>query len=326
MTPDRAAERAVIGALLLEPQRFADVRAWLEPGDFYGTAEQQAYDAICALGARGQVLSPTAVDHELRDRRTSAPLLADGAYLVGCMQLCPTPARAAVYGRMVLEMSIRRRVVDQGARLRQRTERAVTSHDLNLVFAQVDSVRRDVERLHQREAQAARSHSPTPLVASNLDALRRRPAHEELPAERNAIHALVDQPASLDVVTRWLAPTDFSDSECSGLYAEMRSLHEAKSPIDRVTLAWRAMRVGLDGQVCDSLVSPRDPATVSPDPVRASREVLHQSVRASVLSTADGLEGMTRTVGTNVTAEAYARLNNLWPQQRRLIQAGMSRT
>ena len=244
MTPDRAAERAVIGALLLEPERFADVREWLEPGDFYGTAEQQAYEAICTVGARGEVLSPAAVDRELRDRRTSAPLLADGAYLVGCMQLCPTPTRAAVYGRMVLEMSIRRRVVDQGTRLRQRAEKAATSHDLTLVFAQVDSVRRDVERLHQREAQAARSHSPTPLLAPNLDALRRRPAREDLSTERTAIHALVDQPSSLEVVTRWLAPSDFSDAECSGLYTEMTSLHEAKKPIDRVTLAWRAMRTG----------------------------------------------------------------------------------
>jgi replicative DNA helicase len=324
VTPDRAAERSAIGALLLEPDRFADVREWLEPGDFHGTAERQAYEAICAVGARGQELSPAAVDHELRNRRTSPPLLADGAYLVGCMQLCPTPARAAVYGRMVLEMSIRRRVVNQGTRLRQRAEKAVTSHDLNLVFAQVDSARRNVERLHQREAQATRSHSPTPLLAPGLDALARRGSREDVPAERTAIHALVDQPTALDVVTRWLSPTDFSDAECSGLYGEMTALHEAKSPIDRVTLAWRAMRVGLSGPVCDSLVSPRDPATVSPDPVRASREVLHQSVRASVLSTADELEGMTRDVRGNVTSEAYARLNNLWPQQRRLIKAGLS--
>ena len=41
----------------------------------------------------------------------------------------------------------------------------------------------------------------------------------------------------------------------------MRSLHEAKNPIDRVTLAWRAMRVGLAGPVCDSLIAPPDPAT-----------------------------------------------------------------
>jgi len=231
-----------------------------------------------------------------------------------------------VYGRMVLEMSIRRRVVDQGARLRQRTEKAVSSHDLNLVFAQVDSVRRDVERLHQREAKAARAHSPTPLLAPNLDALQRRPAREELPAERTAIHALVDQPSALDAVTRWLAPTDFSDVECSGLYAEMTALHKAKSPVDRVTLAWRAMHVGLAGPVCDYLVSPRAPtsAAVPPDPVRAARTVLQQSVRASVLSTADELEGMSRDVTGNVTAEAYARLNSLWPQQRRLIKAGLS--
>jgi hypothetical protein len=105
----------------------------------------------------------------------------------------------------------------------------------------------------------------------------------------------------------------------------MTALHEKKSPIDRVTLAWRAMHVGLAGPVCDSLVSPRAPATVTTDPVRASREVLHQSVRASVLSTADKLAGMTRDVRGNATSEAYARLNSLWPQQRRLIKAGLSR-
>jgi hypothetical protein len=200
----------------------------------------------------------------------------------------------------------------------------VTSHDLNLVFAQVDSARRDVERLHQREAHATRSHSPTPLLAPGLNALPRRGSREDLPAERTAIHALVDQPAALDVVTRWLSPTDFSDAETSGLYREMTALHEKKSPIDRVTLAWRAMHVGLTGPVCDSLVSPRDPATITPDPLRASREVLHQSVRASVLSTAEVLQGMTHDVRGDVTAEAYARLNDLWPQQRRLIRAGLS--
>jgi replicative DNA helicase len=324
MTPDRAAERAVIGALLLAPDRFADVREWLEPGDFHGTAERQAYEAICAVGARGQVVSAAAVDQELRNRRDSAPALADGAYLVGCMQLCPTPARAAVYGRMVLEMSIRRRVVEQGTRLRQRAEKAVTSHDLNLVFGQVDSARRNVERLHRREAQATRSHSPTPLLAPGLETLPRRGSRQDVPAERTAIHALADQPAALNVVTRWLSPTDFSDAECSGLYGEMAALHERRSPIDRVTLAWRAMRVGLTGPVCDSLVSPRDPASVAADPVRASRGVLLQSVRASVLTTADQLEGMTRDVRGNATAEAYARLNSLWPQQRRLIKAGLS--
>jgi hypothetical protein len=210
--------------------------------------------------------------------------------------------------------------------LRQRAEKAVTSHDLNLVFAQVDSARRNVERLHQREAHASRSHSPTPLLAPGLEKLPRRGSREAVPAERTAIHALVDQPAALDAVTRWLAPSDFSDAECSGLYGEMTALHERESPIDRVTLAWRAMRVGLAGPVCDSLVSPRDPASVAADPVRASREVLQQSVCASVLSTADKLEGMTRDLRGNVTAEAYAHLNNLWPQQRRLIKAGLART
>ena len=145
-------------------------------------------------------------------------------------------------------------------------------------------------------------------------------------AERSAVHALAEQPAALSIVTQWLTPGDFSDLECSGLYAELAALHDARKPIDAVTLAWQAMHKGLDGPVCDSLITQRDPATVSVDPVRASRQVLQQSVRAAVLSTAGVLERMTSAVRGNATAGAYARLNDLWPHQRRLVKAGLSST
>jgi len=233
-------------------------------------------------------------------------------------------ARAAVYGRMVLEMSIRRRVADQGTQLRQRAEGAVSTHDLTLVFARVDSARRNVERLHDREALAARSHSPTPLRADALPALRRPARREDVPAERAAVRALVDRPSALGTVTRWLTADDFSDQECSGLYGELSTLHATGKPIDTVTVAWRALCVGLKGPICDSLSDPRGVADVSPDPVRVCRTVLQQSVRSRVLWTAHALEQSTHVDPSDVTAEAYARLNALWPHHRRLTAARMA--
>ena len=326
MNLERAAEQSVIGAILHEPAQFGEVREWLEPDDFYGTAERQAFEAMRVLADRGEVISPEAVDQELKSRRTPAAELADGAFVIGCMQRCPESSRAAVYGRMVLELSVRRTVADHATRLRQRAGNAVSSHDLNLVFAGVDAVRRDVERLHQREAQAARAHSPTPLLSGQLAPLTRRPRHDELTNERVAVAALVQNPGALATVHRWLRPGDFGDDECRGLYAQLTALHDAKNPIDSLTLAWRAKKVGLQGPACDALLAGPGSESVAADPVLASRRVLEQSVRAAVVATADELEELAQRRTVNATSQAYARLNNLWPQQRRLVKAGLSST
>jgi replicative DNA helicase len=322
MSLDRAAEQALIGAVLLQPSQYDEVREWLTADDFDGTAERRTYEAIESVATREGVISPAAVDRGLRSQRSPASDLADGAFVVGCMQRCPEATRAAVYGRMVLELSIRRRVSAQASGLRQRAENAVSSNDLTLVFAGVDAVRRDIERLHQRESKAARSHSPTPLVAGELKPLRRPQRHDEAAAERAAVAALVDDPTALTRVTRWLSPRDFGDAECAGLYSELTVLHNANNPIDPLTLAWRAKRVGINGPACDSLLAFREPT--SADAVVASRRVLEQSVRAAVVATADELGDLADDGRVNTTSQAYARLNNLWPQQRRLVRAGLA--
>src|SRR5680860_829532 len=122
------------------------------------------------------------------------PNSADAPFLVSCMSTCPVAARTPVYGRMVLETSIRRRVSEQAAGLRYRAEQAVTSTDLNLVFARVDAVRRDVERLHVREARADGVASPSPLNVENLAPVPVPDGHRDANAERTAVMALVHQP------------------------------------------------------------------------------------------------------------------------------------
>src|SRR5680860_73112 len=135
MSIDRAAEQALIGALLLQPRRYDEVREWLKADDFDGTGERRAYEAIQSLAEREEAISPAAVERDLRSHYSVASELTGGAFVVGCMQRCPEGSRAAVYGRMVLELSIRRRVGAQVVGLRQRAENAVSSNDLTLVFA-----------------------------------------------------------------------------------------------------------------------------------------------------------------------------------------------
>jgi len=320
---ERAAERALVGALLLEPGHLDDVRAWLRSDDFEGTAESQSFGMMLALREQDQALTPEAVDAGLRSSLPRGTQLADGAYLVTVMQETPEPGRASLYGRMVLELSIRRRVTEEAVRLRQRAEGASSTPELNLVFADVDTVRRGVEQLHQRETLAADSHSVTPLAGEPLRPLTRFPRYEEGLVEQGAIIALVGQPSSLGTVGRWLKPNDFGDDEAGALYAELLALHDARNPIDRLTLAWRAAKVGIEGPLSIALAEGRV-ETVDVDPVVSSRKVLEQSVRAAVIAVSEELETVALDAKVNTTSVAYERLNGLWPQQRRLVKARLS--
>jgi hypothetical protein len=327
MDLERAVERALVGSLLLQPEQVDKVRAWLELDDLTGTAERQAYAAIETLRERGTQVSPELVDACVRATATPGTQLADGPYLITVMQETPHADRAVVYGRMVLELSIRRRVAQEAASLHQHAETATTSAQLNVVFAHVDSFRRGVETLHQRETQAAGNYSVTPLNADNLPGLHRPPGPEHDRNEQAAILALVENPACLPNVATWLRPHDFGDLECALLYGELLALHAAHNPIDRLTLAWRAARVDIDGPVCHQLIAAQPLGAAEGrvgDPMLAAHRVLEQSVQATVLVTSESLQAAAIDPRTNPTSVAYTRLNALWPQQRRLIKARLA--
>ena len=123
------------------------------------------------LRERDEEVSPQAVDAEVRGTVALGTQAADAAYLVTAMQETPCDTRAAVYGRMVLELSIRRHVAEDAVRLRQEGEAAETTDQLNRVFAEVDGMRRGVELLHRRESEAAGVLSVAPVIAGELDQL-----------------------------------------------------------------------------------------------------------------------------------------------------------
>jgi replicative DNA helicase len=318
---ERAAEQAVIGALLLQPGRFAEVSEWLQVDDFDGTNERIAYAAIVELHTRGEDMTPEQVNRAVLEHQPRPLPPADGAFLVACMQACPADDRVAIYGRMVLESSVRRRIADHAAGLRQRAEQAESADDLNRVFFAVDTMRRDIEQLHQREARATGALAPTPVTPAHLEPIPRDRRHHDSADERAAIRALIEQPGSLDKVSTWLHPDDFTDWDCRLVYTQLQAMHRERKPIDPLIVAWQAAQVGLDRRAASALA-----ASMHLDPAGhadAARRVLQRSVRAHLIATAQQIG---RTVGesprASATGEAYARLNHLWPDQRRLIRSG----
>jgi replicative DNA helicase len=319
---ERVAEQAVIGALLLQPDRYAEVAEWLQVDDFDGTNERIAYGAIVALHTRGAQVTPDEVNRLVLQHQPRPLPPADGSFLVECMQACPADERVAIYGRMVLESSVRRRIADHAAGLRQRAEQASSADDLNRVFFAVDSMRRDVEQLHQREARAHGALAPTPVVPAHLDPVPRDRRHRDSVDERAAIRALVDQPAALTSVSTWLDPDDFADWNCRLVYTQIQAMHRERSPIDSLTVAWNAAQVGLDPTAASALAGTRHLGAAG-HAEAAARQVLQHSVGATLIATAQHL-GRTSIEHPqpNATGEAYARLNQLWPDQRRLIRSG----
>jgi replicative DNA helicase len=123
-------------------------------------------------------------------------------------------------------------------------------------------------------------------------------------------------------VSTWLNPDDFADWDCRLVYTQLQAMHREHKPIDPLTVAWHAAQAGLDPTAANALASGRLLDTAG-HAEAAARRVLQRSVQAALVATAQHLG---RTVAErpqpNATGEAYARLNGLWPDQRRLIRSG----
>jgi replicative DNA helicase len=131
------AERALLGALLWDPTRTRDVADWLTPEDFYRPGHQAIYRTITQLRTRigggdprtvldaRTVLDSLATGefHDLRVVRDgSGPIGAVGLHAL--MEMTPAAApehriEHVHYARLVLEASIRRQVLQAGARIDQ---------------------------------------------------------------------------------------------------------------------------------------------------------------------------------------------------------------
>lgn len=94
------AERAVLGALLLEPGRAAQLQDHLEPHDFDDPRHEQIWDAIYTVLLRdGVEPDHLMVTNHLRE--TGQLNKIGGHYLPELITACPTPANATHYATLV---------------------------------------------------------------------------------------------------------------------------------------------------------------------------------------------------------------------------------
>lgn len=110
------AERALLGACLIEATAIDRVVAWLVPEAFYRHAHQLIYRAICRLREAGRTIDLVTVAEVLR---------ADGvleqaggpAYLAGLVDGVPRTSSVEEYGRVLAELLVRRRLLQAATRV-----------------------------------------------------------------------------------------------------------------------------------------------------------------------------------------------------------------
>ncbi|HVR99676.1 MAG TPA: DnaB-like helicase C-terminal domain-containing protein, partial [Thermoanaerobaculia bacterium] len=136
-----AAERAVLGALLLEPSRIAQVRARLEPRDWYLERHRRLYQAILHLADTGSTPDLLTLRAHLEQAGT-LDAVGGLAYLASLDMDLPDLGRLAEYTEVVKERSIRRDLIADS----QHTHLSATS-SVRPVHELLVEVRDSAERL-----------------------------------------------------------------------------------------------------------------------------------------------------------------------------------
>ena len=111
------AERAILGAVLLDNQAFNTATQILTPDDFFGEANRLIYEAMAGLSERAEPIDPVTVCTELT--QCSALERAGGAaYISGLIDGLPAAANVQQYARIIKDKAILRDVIAEAETLR----------------------------------------------------------------------------------------------------------------------------------------------------------------------------------------------------------------
>lgn len=278
MRPVDLAEQALVGALLLRPDRVANLE-WLRAADFADAGCAAVFDHISLAHARGVPLTADRVRRHFLATPTSVhPQLVGGARLADFMSQTPLRPHPEVYARIVLEASVHRLAERVGLRFASRSDDRPPPEITDGEQAVLTGVR-------QRLATSERSGAHLPPYREARYS-RGAVADHQMAAESSTLSALLYKPDQIADVRRWLTPPDFGSADRAATYAAMLDLHGSGTPVDLVTVAWQQHRyaatrgggVPIERLREMTLTGPVDAEPPARDVVRAS---VHRQVRAS---------------------------------------------
>jgi hypothetical protein len=107
---DVAAERAVLGGMLLSERAITEVIEVLEGPEFYRPVHETIYRTITSMAVRGEQVDPVTVAAELT-KLGEITRTGGASYLHALVQEVPTAANAEYYAEIVRDVAVRRDVL-----------------------------------------------------------------------------------------------------------------------------------------------------------------------------------------------------------------------
>ncbi|MET9430030.1 DnaB-like helicase N-terminal domain-containing protein [Streptomyces sp. NPDC003036] len=235
------AEQALLGALLLRPEHLSQADA-LEGDAFSHPAHGALFAAMRTVQAPGLPSPPDGLDWlqaVLEEARQEAPALT-AAYLHLLISACPRPEHAGAYAAMVRSGHARRSIRLHAEALAQAAQNVTVPDRPVHVLAAADALAHHLDTLARtvptHPGTLPRTPLPPPPVSPQDD--------EAEDQERMLLASAVSAPASVGHM-RWLAPEDFTDPLCAGLWQCVSALAHRGEPLDPVTVMWEAQHRGL---------------------------------------------------------------------------------
>ena len=111
-----AAERAVLGSILIDPSCFAGVSGILKADDFYREKNRWIYQAMQALTERREPMDFTLLTTEL-EAQQKLEEIGGPAALTDLISEIPTAMHAEYYAKIVEEMATRRRMITMSTQI-----------------------------------------------------------------------------------------------------------------------------------------------------------------------------------------------------------------
>ncbi|MCJ7739729.1 replicative DNA helicase [Candidatus Microgenomates bacterium] len=115
---DEQAEASVLGAILINKDAIADVIEFIKPDFFYKDSHSRIYEAMTALFEKHEPIDIVTVTAQLK-KMGKYKEIGGATYLTDLTNIVPTSANIEVYGRIVADHFLRRRLIDISANVTQ---------------------------------------------------------------------------------------------------------------------------------------------------------------------------------------------------------------
>lgn len=185
------AEKAVLGCILIDDQKFKKVREELTPNDFHDPHHKYIYAAMEDLNDKGVEIDLLTLTDRLKDANL-LDIIGGSAYLTDITNYVPTATRILTYAKIVADDAAKRRIKRAAENILKDAENGTSLEDT------LKTVREEIHEVNQISGKQNKYQ-----VSSMLDFVD---AAEERYKNRDKIQGLSSGFPSIDTLTMGLVP------------------------------------------------------------------------------------------------------------------------